>query len=300
MRIKICALAMVCALFASAQEVRVVSQQQLLKDTESNCHNPVLSPDGTKLLFSSSSYAGLRMYDFEDDVVTKIADDQMAGFDPIFSNDGNTVYFLSQTREDMRVYRAMKSFDLRSSSVAAVTEKSRGMQNPVSVDGGVAVVSDNGLVLKTKRQGALKPYAYSDGKNIVVVKNGVEKRIQPVETKYTYLWVSMSPDGDKILFYAGAKGAYVCDLEGNVISSLGKYISPVWYGNDYVVAQHSTSDGHQYESSQIVLVKADGSFKKELTTPVSMTMNPTASAVANRIAYNTIDGRLFVMELEIK
>ena len=133
-----------------------------------------------------------------------------------------------------------------------------------------------------------------------MVKNGIEKKIAPVPTKYTYIWESLSPDGTKILFYAGGKGAYICDLDGNLVAELGKYTSPAWCGNDYVVAVNATHDGHQYETSQVVLLKADGSYKKELTTPVSMSMHPTASASGDRITYNTIDGRLFLMELKIK
>ena len=110
---------------------------------------------------------------------------------------------------------------------------------------------------------------------------------------------SLSPDGNKILFYAGGKGAYVCDLEGNVLASLGRYEAPRWAGNDYVVAESATNDGHQYESCQIMLLKADGSFKYALTKPETMTMNPSASANGSRIAYNTIDGRLFVMDIKI-
>ena len=33
--------------------------------------------------------------------------------------------------------------------------------------------------------------------------------------------------------------------------------------------------------------------------PETMTMNPSASANGSRIAYNTIDGRLFVMDIKI-
>ena len=62
----------------------------------------------------------------------------------------------------------------------------------------------------------------------------------------------------------------------------------------------TTDDGHQFESSKLVLLKADGTFVKDLTKPESMAMNPTASAEASRIVYNTIDGRMFVMEINIK
>ena len=298
MRIKLFMAALLCVFLSNAQDVKIVRHEQLLKGIESQCYNPVLSPDGQKVLFTQSDYEGLNVYDIADDVVTPLASDRLAGFSPAFSKDGKSVYFLSQTRENMLVYREMKSVNLDGTEMSTVMGKSRGMLHPVAVDGGVVTVSDNGRKLKAKSNGGT--YAYSAGKKIVVVKNGIEKKIAPVPTKYTYIWESLSPDGTKILFYAGGKGAYICDLDGNLVAELGKYTSPAWCGNDYVVAVNATHDGHQYETSQIVLLKVDGSYKKELTAPVSMSMHPTASASGDRITYNTIDGRLFLMDLRIK
>jgi Tol biopolymer transport system component len=298
MRIKLFMAALLCVFLSNAQDVKIVRHEQLLKGVESQCYNPVLSPDGQKVLFTQSDYEGLNVYDIADDVVTPLASDRLAGFSPAFSKDGKSVYFLSQTRENMLVYREMKSVNLDGTGMSTVMGKSRGMLHPVAVDGGVVTVSDNGRKLKAKSNGGT--YAYSAGKKIVVVKNGIEKKIAPVPTKYTYIWESLSPDGTKILFYAGGKGAYICDLDGNLVAELGKYTSPAWCGNDYVVAVNATHDGHQYETSQIVLLKVDGSYKKELTAPVSMSMHPTASASGDRLTYNTIDGRLFLMDLRIK
>lgn len=298
MRIKLFTAALLCVFLSNAQDVKIVRHEQLLKGIESQCYNPVLSPDGQKVLFTQSDYEGLKVYDIKNDVTKELATDRMAGFFPAFSKDGKSVYFLSQTRENMLVYRSMKKVNLDGTGMETVVEKSRGMSYPVVVDGGVAAISDSGRKLKAKSDDGT--YVYSNGKEIVVVKNGIEKKIAPVPTKYTYLWVSLSPDGTKILFYVGAKGAYICDLDGAVIAELGKYISPAWCGNDYVVAVNATHDGHQYETSQVVLLKTDGSYKKELTTPVSMSMHPTASTSGDRITYNTIDGRLFLMDLKIK
>ncbi len=298
MRIKLFTAALLCVFLSNAQDVKIVRHEQLLKGIESQCYNPVLSPDGQKVLFTQSDYEGLNVYDIADDVVTPLASDRLAGFSPAFSKDGKSVYFLSQTRENMLVYREMKSVNLDGTGMSTVMGKSRGMLHPVAVDGGVVTVSDNGRKLKAKSNGGT--YAYSAGKKIVVVKNGIEKKIAPVPTKYTYIWESLSPDGTKILFYAGGKGAYICDLDGNLVAELGKYTSPAWCGNDYVVAVNATHDGHQYETSRIVLLKVDGSYKKELTAPVSMSMHPTASASGDRLTYNTIDGRLFLMDLRIK
>ena len=277
MRSKLIVAALLCVFFANAQDVKIVRHEQLLKGVESQCYNPVLSPDGLKVLFTQSNYDGLKVYDIKNDVTKTLATDRMAGFAPAFSKDGKSVYFLSQTRENMLVYRSVKSVNLDGSGMQTVSEKSRGMQHPVAVDGGVVTVSDNGRKLKAKSKGGT--YVYSAGKELVVMRDGVEKRIAPVPTKYTYIWESLSPDGT---------------------ADLGKYTSPAWCGNDYVVAVNATHDGHQYETSQIVLLKVDGSYKKELTTPVSMSMHPTASVAGDRITYNTIDGRLFLMDLKIK
>lgn len=297
MRTKLLIIAAACSLAATAQQVEITSRQQLLKGTESDICNPVLSADGSQLLFTHSNYRGLKLYDFADGVATTVSTDDMAGFEPKFARDGKSVYFMSQTSENQRVYREVKRYDIAGNASMAVTEKMRGMKAPVAVEGGFATVSDGGLRLKANRKGGT--YVYSDGAVLVVVRNGKETRLQPVATEHTYMWESLSPDGQKILFYAGGKGAYVCDLDGNVLASLGRYVAPRWAGNNYVVAENSTSDGHQYESSQILLIKADGSFQQALTKPETMTMNPSASADGTRIAYNTIDGRLFVMTIKI-
>ena len=88
------------------------------------------------------------------------------------------------------------------------------------------------------------------------------------------------------------------DLEGKVLAQLGNYEMPCWYDDDYIVAQHATDDGHQFTSSQIMLLKVDGSFAYELTRPTSMTMQPTAGG--GKIVYTTIDGQLHQMRIQIK
>ena len=57
----------------NAQIATVESVTPLLKGVESEMYNPVLSADGSRLLFSNCNYAGLRMYDFNDNVVTKVS-----------------------------------------------------------------------------------------------------------------------------------------------------------------------------------------------------------------------------------
>jgi hypothetical protein len=127
--------------------------------------------------------------------------------------------------------------------------------------------------------------------------NGKESRYTPVESYAGYLWSSVSPAGDKIAFFAAGRGIVVTNLQGKVLAELGNYEMPCWYNNDYIVAQNATDDGYQYTSSQILLLKADGTFNYELTPKTSMTMQPTAGG--GKIAYTTIDGNLTLITLDI-
>ena len=85
-----------------------------------------------------------------------------------------------------------------------------------------------------------------------------------------------------------------------MIARPGNYESPAWFGNDHLVVQNATDDGHQLHSSQILLLSLDGSEKQELTKPESMTMTPTASIKANKVVYSTITGRLYEMDVKLK
>ena len=98
-------------------------------------------------------------------------------------------------------------------------------------------------------------------------------------------------------FVAAEKGVVVIDLTGRVLAMLGKYQMPAWYNNDYIVAQNAHDDGHQFTSSQIMLLKADGTCKQALTASTSMTMQPASAA--GRIVYTTIDGLLYEMTIAI-
>lgn len=284
-----------CSLSMGAQDVTITKQIPLLKGVESSAFYPVLSADGEQLLYSNENYRGLKLYDFKDDVSVKITDAKQAGLYPSFSKD-NKVYFITQERVDGLNYRNVESYDLKSKKSEVIASKERNVMAPQALKGGVVVKTNSGLKKTTKDKST---YVYTEGSTVIVGRNGIEKSYSPVESYAGYIWPSLSPDGTKVMFFAAGKGIVVMTLEGKVLNMLGNYTSPVWYGDNYIVAQNATDDGHQYSSSQILLLKADGSFKKELTTPTSMAMYPTASGEAGRIVYNTIDGRLFLMELTI-
>lgn len=284
------------SLTAQAQIVDVTSTQQLLKGVDSNMYYPVLSTDGSKMLYTSENFQGLKLYDFKDNVTQKVSDESRAGLDATFSCDGQTVYFVTQTWQDNRNMRQAKSYDIATRKLNEISAKGRVVARPMALKNGVMTTIDGVVSITDNKSTTVR----TKGSVLYIGRNGVEKAYIPVESHAGYLWESLSPDGTKVMFFAAGKGIVITDLNGNVLKQLGNYESPVWFGNDCVVAMNAKHNGYQHTASQIVLMRADGSELQELTRPESMTMNPTASFEAGKIVYNTIDGRLYQMNVNLK
>lgn len=141
-------------------------------------------------------------------------------------------------------------------------------------------------------------YVTNEDLNLVLYRNGSRTVLNPRGNDVHYVWSSVSPDGNRILFHT-KYGTEICDMNGNILANLGKLIAPQWYGNDYVVGSTETSDGHQYLSSCIAIMRADGTNYQALTRPEEMGMHPTVSPLSGRIAYATLDGEMHLLQLNL-
>jgi hypothetical protein len=118
---------------------------------------------------------------------------------------------------------------------------------------------------------------------------------------YFYVWASLSPDGEKLLFTAAGKGSYISDLEGNIISELGALNDPTWINNQWVLGMDDRDDGHQVETSDVISVHVSSGLRKNLTAGSQViAMYPRASRAANRVAFRNPQGELFTMKINIK
>ena len=259
-----------------AQEVEVVSRQRLLEGVEGPAYYPVLDNAGERLLFTTEGGA-LKLHDFADGVTTVVTQDYVAGRDACFGRDGK-VYFVTQSvGEDHLVYRTGQCYDASTRKADVVTPTRHGAMRAVPAEQGDA--------------------AWTEGSRVHVTVGGEERIFSPVDSWAGYLWASLSPDGQRVAFFAAGKGIVVIDLRGQVVAMLGNYEMPCWYNNNYIVAQNAKDDGHQFTSSQLLLLKADGTWQTELTKPASMTMQPTCGG--GKIVYTTIDGLLYEMKINI-
>ena len=293
-RITIMLLLLAMLLPAMAQEVDVVSRQRLLEGVEGPAFYPVLNSAGDRLLFTTQDGA-LKYYDMTDNVTTVVTRDYVAGHDACWGGDGK-VYFVTQETGDNRlIYRTGRCYDVMTRKTATVTEAQHGAVRAVPATHGGALRAPGGQSYASSAD--IGSAAWTEGSRVHVTVNGEERVFCPVDSWAGYLWASLSPDGKRVAFFAAGKGIVVIDLRGQMLAMLGNYEMPCWYNNDYLVAQNAKDDGHQFTSSQLLLLKADGTWQAELTKPASMAMQPTCGG--GRIVYTTIDGLLYEMKINI-
>ena len=130
---------------------------------------------------------------------------------------------------------------------------------------------------------------YRNGEKIVLKPHG----------DVNYIWSSLSPNQQMILFNT-KHGTAICDLNGKEIINLGQdFDAPVWYGNDYVVGMDDNHDGYYNIESSIMIASVDGSLVQRLTDPTGFGMYPNVDAKSGRIVYNTEDGDIRMLQLNL-
>ena len=301
-------LAVVTALTAHAQRFQIVSLQEVKPNTEMPTFHPRFMPDGKTLMVSAENFDGLGLVNIEDNSYTHLTDMIGAGYKAAVSEDGKTIIARNVDLYEQKM--SLHKIDLKEKKISSLVNNIEHVNNLNFINGELSVGQQRGLPLVRKvtpKNTLLAPvkdvYVTEEDLKLVVYENGIRKVVDPLSTDdydEQYCWSSISPNKEKLLFVAG-NDAYVCNLDGSKLVCLGLIHAPVWRGNDYVVGMEDHDDGHQFTSSEIVIVKADGTGKQTLAGKSGeLNMYPTVSDDGSKIAYCTLNGKLYVMTIEEK
>ena len=141
-------------------------------------------------------------------------------------------------------------------------------------------------------------YVDNENLDLNLYRNG-EKVVLNPHGDVNYIWTSLSPNKKMILFNTKF-GTAICDLDGKEIINLGQDLdAPVWYGNDYVVGMDDNHDGYYNVESSIMIASVDGNYLQRLTSPEGMGMYPAVDASSGRIVYNTEDGDIRMLQINL-
>lgn len=262
----------------SAAELTVVSTEKL--NVDGTAFHPVLSPDGNTLLFSSEEHRGLKSLNLLTEEVSVIDENAGAGFRPVFSADGKEVVYRTISYQGKLLYRDVRSFNFETSKVAQLAKPNRDVVNTQEV-------ANNTFA-----------YAHADKQAIKVSVKGKMQEINPIKDGHRYIWSSVSPSNDKLLFNEIYTGLYVSEIDGTKAKHLAMRADyPCWAGDDFVVALSTKDDGYVITSAKIIAIEVATGKVTELTGDNVLVEGVTATA--DKIAYTTEDGEMYIMNIKI-
>ncbi len=140
-----------------------------------------------------------------------------------------------------------------------------------------------------------------DGKQLKIYQNNkLESTIQPFG-KTNYLWASVSPNQEMLLFTVAGKGTYVTDLSGNIIQEIGYLNAPQWLKSHWVVGMNDKDNGEQVISSVIEAVHLKSLKRVTLTSATNViAMYPKIAPTFDRLTFHTPEGEIYIMDIAVE
>jgi Tol biopolymer transport system component len=275
---KIILLGVVCtiSMLASAQLLEIVSTQQLKTPQNEEMKVAGFSPKGDYVLLTNDVNKGLLHYDLATNNVTTITEADGAGWAVKISTDGtNIVYRERYMTADKLMKHNIFEYNLTAKKKAMVAKEQRNLNKLVATNNGVSINENLHMVL------------IKDGKSTILTPNGANE---------AYNWASLSPDGQKILYYVSGKGCYTCDLNGRNIHYIALDCrAPQWYDNNIIIGMHDEDNGKWITASAIVAYSLQGE-KQILVNKETMAIYPYAAD--GKIAFSTAAGKVYVMNVK--
>lgn len=269
----ICAISML----TNAQLLEVVSTQQLRTPSSEELKVAGFSPKGDYLLLTTDVNNGLIRYDLATGATQTISEASGAGWSVKISEDGQCIVYRERYMDANQLMKHnIVKYDMSDQKKAIVAKNQRNLNQLVHANGANSVTINEELQL----------VLVHNDKNIVLTPNGANE---------AYNWASLSPDGQKILYYVSGRGCYTCDLKGGNVQYIADHCrAPQWYDNNTIIGMHDEDDGKYLTASAIVAYNLQGQ-KQILVNKEMMAIYPYAAE--GQIAFSTAGGEIYLMKV---
>lgn len=276
--------AIIAAFPVIAQKITVKAVKPVDERVLTSGFYPRFSKGGGLLFFTTENYNGLKAYDFSSKKIRVLSQDKGAGYGFFQGTDSTKVFYNKTEFVNRRKRNSVCTYNLS-------TNTSKKISKSVS---GASLQKSARAAAKTE----LGAIVYIDNK-LIVYGNGTNKVVlSPNGKQYSYLWPVISPNGKKIAYVVAGKGAFVCDIDGKNVVSLGYLHAPQWINDKWIVGMDDHDDGYDVISSEIVAVTVDGLTRQNLTnTSDKKEMYPAVSPAGDKIVFNSNEGELYMMDV---
>ena len=274
--------------------------------------HPVFSPDGSKIAFTTSNYQGLWIMNADGSDAREISNEPAAGYGFEWSSDSKAIVSRVAKFEKWYRFNAVKVFDLETGDARFITNFRTLMpglphwgawDEKIYMYGrGKLEVYDSGkraAALQKSAAFAISAFLKDDQ---IAIGNPVTKdyRVyEPIKGERCINLV-LAPDRSRVAFEIMGGNMYVMNVDGSGLVDLGQGYRPQWApDSQHLVYMVTKDDGYRYLSSDLYIIRIDGSEKTKLVFPVDkLEMNPSWSPDGKKIAFDVLDeGAIYVVEL---
>jgi len=268
---------------------------------------PQFSPDNKTLLLTSEVYMGLWIYDLDYNSITQVNNHLGSGYSPKFSPDGSKLVYRVDAFIDKLKFSDLRAYKFSDRTETILFPQSRFLSEPLKVENSsVSFLKENEIMLFGNELKGISPrttnvpLVFVENSDLMLQKDGVKKILNPLGNG-NYIWASLSSDNSKILFHFAGKGTFITDIAGNVLHELGKANAPQFSPDGkYVTYMYDVDNGDRVLDSKIFVYSLASGEKSELAGGTDLiAMYPTWSSDGKKIAFNTIDGLIYIIELKI-
>ncbi len=282
------------SLTASAQLIKVQSIDKIsTPNSEIAKQVAAIDPNGDYLLLCSQSQEGLIKLDLANGNSKVLTTARGAGFGTKINNDGSTIAYQEVTfSPEHLLLRGVKTIDMKTGSTLTLQQPTREFQGFDLQNNAVATVSDNQVSIKG---GAFtRPLVSNSNLKLLLTINGETRQFTPNGDQFSYIWASVSPNGERVLYYVSELGCFTCCLDGSDMVKLGELRAPQWLDDNTVVGMRDYDDGITITSSTIVAKTLDGT-EQILTGDDMIAIFPQVAGKAGKIAFSTIQGDIYIV-----
>lgn len=257
----------------------IIGNSQTIEKLNAKGAHAQFSGDGETILLSKSNYSTIEKFNLTSRKQTVLKEGRGIGYNSFVVD--NIVY--------------LKNSDNKTNSINIKT----GIKDEV-LEGKSPKAAAKLATLKLGKKSLVIaidaiPNVMVDG-FIVVYSNGTEKEFSP-RGKKTYVDISLSPDGKKVL-YSSVNGTEVLSLTDNTIIPLGLFESSRWVDNNNIVYMSTIDDGNNLLESDIYMFNFSKRTNVNITKDFDgIALYPSSSKDASKILFNNEKEEIFLITL---
>lgn len=280
----------------SAQLATVQSVQRV--DAGVSVDKPVISADGSFVVAQAGAKGIVKIT--ADGTCSTIATVKDAYNLRLTADGQNVVFAAPEYRSNHLRYVSLQSANLATKSVRTLVKASRRLNSGVGIDGNSVTSVENGKARVQSLDGTKavrSAVASINYGHLDITVNGKTRSIDP-QGRGSYIWPSISPDGQKVVYWLVGRGCFVCNLDGSDVQRVGALRAAVWAGNDRLVGMDEVEgSAQQVTASSLRLYDLASGVSQTITDDTVKAQFPSASADGSRIAFTTPEGELYIVTL---